>query len=316
MQKIPVAISQCLLGERVRFDGGHKHNHYVTDLLGQYLEFRPVCPEVAIGLGVPRKPIRLVVTNKTTRVRGAADPQMDVTAELTAQADQLVRNVGDIFGHIFMQNSPSCGVFGVKRFTPAGQLLDQKGRGAYAQAITERLPLLPVEEAGRLVDPVLCENFLTRVFAYHDWNVSVALAPDTQKLTSFFARYHYLIMAHYPSSWDELSGQLSMPGNIDQRCNSFFNILMTALNHIPTRTNTRRVLKTIHDALKNHLADAENDTVKQLIDAYHQGQEPLSVPLARLASYQTKVDNPYLKHQVFWEPTPDALGLRKVINAF
>ena len=117
MHKIPVAISQCLLGERVRFDGGHKHNHYITDVLGQYLEFRPVCPEVAVGLGVPRKPIRLVVIDKTTRVRGATDSHMDVTAELAAQADQLVHDSGDICGHIFMQNSPSCGVFGVKRFT-------------------------------------------------------------------------------------------------------------------------------------------------------------------------------------------------------
>ena len=317
MNRIPVAISQCLVGEPVRFDGGHKHNHYITEVLGQHLEFRPVCPEVAIGLGVPRKPVRLIVTDQGVRVRGLADSHMDVTAQLTAQADQIVHNSGDICGHIFMQNSPSCGVYGLKRYTPDGQLLDRKGRGAYAQAITENLPLLPVEEAGRLNDPVLCENFLTRVFAYHDWKIAVAIAPDAQQLTDFYARYHYLIMAHHPPSCDALRDQLSMPPeDIHQRCDNFLDILMNALNHIPSRANTTRVLKMIYEALKNHLDDAESETVKQLIDAYYQGREPLSVPLTQLSFHKLKVDNPYLIHQVFWEPTPDALGLRKMINAF
>ena len=175
---------------------------------------------------------------------------------------------------------------------------------------------MPVEEAGRLNDPVLCENFLTRVFAYHDWKIAVAIAPDTEKLADFYARYHYLIMAHHPPSCDALRNQLSMPPeDIHQLCANFLDILMDALNHIPTRANTTQILRMIHDALKNHLNDAESETLKQLIEAYYQGLEPLNVPLAQLSLHKIKVDNPYLTQQVFWEPTPDALGLRNVRSA-
>lgn len=319
MQKISVAISQCLLGEPVRFDGGHKHNHYITEVLGQYLEFRPVCPEVAIGLGVPRKPIRLVVTDKTTRVRGAIDSRMDVTGELAAQADQLVNDSGDICGHIFMQNSPSCGVFGVKRFTSAGQLLDQKGRGAYAQAITERLPLLPVEEAGRLNDPMLCENFMTRVFAYHDWNTAVANAPTAEKLTDFCARYHYLVMAHCPSAceWlDEQLASLSMAADLEEMGDHFFRVLMNALSHTATRANTTRVLQAIHERLKDRLKEAENEQLGRLIAAYQHGHEPLSIPLTQLEIHQAKTNDANLARQIFWAPFPPALGLRNNIHPF
>lgn len=318
MQKIPVAISQCLLGDPVRFDGGHKHNSYITEVLGVFLALRPVCPEVAIGLGVPRKPIRLVANVKETRVRGVADARMDVTAELAAQAEVVCAS-GDICGHIFMQNSPSCGVFGVKRFTAAGHLLDQKGRGAYARAITERLPLLPVEEAGRLSDPMVCENFLTRVFAYHDWQSRVGSAPAGEKLADFYARYRYLVMAHQPSASETLDEQLaslSMVADLDQARDDFFSVLMEALRHTATRANTTRVLQAIYARLKHHLQDAEDEQLERLIAAYQHGAEPLSVPLNRLEIHLTKIDDADLAQQVFWAPFPQALGLRDKIHPF
>ncbi len=150
MSKIPVGVSQCLLGEQVRFDGGHKRSRYLTDVLSSFIEFRPVCPEVAIGLGIPRKPIRLMVMGEETRVVGVADPSLDVTDALVAQAELAVQQMPDICGYVFMQNSPSCGVFGMKRYRTNGYTMDAKGRGAYAKRFMELMPYLPVEEAGRL----------------------------------------------------------------------------------------------------------------------------------------------------------------------
>ena len=114
MDKIPLGVSECLLGEPVRFDGGHKHNRYLTEVLGQYMAFHPVCPEVAIGLGIPRKPIRIVATDRGSRIQGVTNPDLDVTEALAAQADLAVAAMPDICGYLFMQNSPSCGVFDMK----------------------------------------------------------------------------------------------------------------------------------------------------------------------------------------------------------
>jgi uncharacterized protein YbbK (DUF523 family) len=167
VSKIPVGISSCLLGEHVRYDGGHRYDPFINQRLADYFEFRPFCPEVAIGLGIPRAPIQLVKTASGLRVKGADNPELDVTDRLAGYGQQVAQNMDDICGYIFKARSPSCGMQRVKTWREDGAPDKSDGIGVYAQAIMRALPDLPVEEEGRLDDPVLCEHFIERVFAFH-----------------------------------------------------------------------------------------------------------------------------------------------------
>lgn len=315
MSKIPLGVSQCLLGEQVRFDGGHKRNRYLTDILSEYIEFRPVCPEVAIGLGIPRKPIRLVIIGDETRVRGVQNPELDVTDALVAQAEFAAQQMPDICGYVFMQNSPSCGVFGMKRYRDNGYTADGRGRGAYAQRFMELMPLLPVEEAGRLNDAGLRDNFLARVFAYHDFKTNVALAPTAKKLIDFYSRYKYQVMAHHVPSYFTIGRYLSnLAGrDIQTSCDEFFRLFMEALTHHATRKGNTNAIMHLRGYLKEHLNTQDKQELSQLIDSYKAGMVPLVVPLTLLKHHLLKLDNPYLKSQTFWSPHPERLGLRNHI---
>ncbi len=315
MSKIPIGVSECLLGEPVRFDGGHKHNRYLTDVLADYLEFRPVCPEVAIGLGVPRRPIRLIATDTGDRVRGSIEQRLDVTDALTEQADLAADRLPDICGYIFMQKSPSCGVFGMKRYSENGQPLDSQGRGAYAARLMTRMPLIPVEEAGRLNDAGLRDNFITRVYALHDWKQSVAAAPSARKLVAFYSRYKYQVMAHHLPSYQTLGKRVAdlKSRSIEEVCADFIRQFMDALCHIANRKGNTNAMLHLRGYLKGRLNPEENAELDQLITAYKQGELPLVVPITLLKHHLLKVDNPYLKQQSFWSPHPEKLGLRNQI---
>lgn len=315
MNKIPLGVSQCLLGEQVRYDGGHKRNHYLTDVLSEYVEFRSVCPEMAIGLGVPRKPIRLVVVNEETRVRGNDNPDLDVTDALIDHAELIAQQMPDICGYVFMQKSPSCGVFGMKRYGSNGLPLDSKGRGAYAKRLMELMPLLPVEEAGRLTDVGLRDNFLARVFAYHDFKSKVAVAPTAKKLIEFYSRYKYQVMAHHVPSYFTIGRYLSnLAGRDIQECSEgFFRLFMEALSHHATRKGNTNAIMHLRGYLKAHLNTREKHELSQLIDSYKEGFVPLVVPLTLLKHHLLKLDNPYLVSQTFWEPHPERLGIRNHI---
>ncbi len=315
MTKIPVGVSECLLGEPVRFDGGHKHNRYLTEVLGQYMAFRPVCPEVAIGLGIPRKPIRIVATDRGSRILGVTNPDLDVTEALAAQADLAAAAMPDICGYVFMQNSPSCGVFDMKRYGTNGHPLDNKGRGAYAERLMALMPLLPVEEAGRLNDPGLRDNFITRVFALHDWKCAVAADPSPKKLIDFYSRYKYQVMAHHVPSYTALGKLLSDLSGREIRdvCDEFIAMFMGALGHIANRKGNTNTMMHLRGYLKGLLKPEENAELDRLIKSYQLGEIPLVVPLTLLKHHLMKVDNPYLKQQTFWAPHPEKLGLRNAI---
>ncbi len=315
MGKIPLGISQCLMGEKVRYDGSHKRNHYLMDVLAEVVEFHPVCPEVAIGLGIPRKPIRLVIKGGETRVRGIENPDLDVTGALVAHAEIVAQQMPDICGYVFIQNSPSCGVFGVKRYLPNGNPIDREGRGAYARRFMELMPLLPVEEAGRLNDAGLRENFLTRVFAYYDFKTHIAPAPTAKKLIEFYSRYKYQVMAHHVPSYFAIGRYLSnlAARDIQKSSEEFFQLFMDALKHHATRKGNTNAMMHLRGYLKEVLGTQDKQELSQLIDSYKAGHVPLVVPLTLLKHHLIKLDNPYLKSQSFWAPHPEYLGLRNHI---
>ena len=167
-KKIPIGISSCLLGELVRFDGGHKYDPLINMQLADLFEFRPCCPEVAIGLGVPREPIQLVRAGQDIRVRGVNNPNIDVTRKLEDYGNRIAREFADICGYIFKARSPSCGMEKVATWTQQGRQAESDGTGAFAAALIRAHPDLPVTDETRLQDPALREQFIESVFACYN----------------------------------------------------------------------------------------------------------------------------------------------------
>ncbi|MDT8397479.1 MAG: DUF523 and DUF1722 domain-containing protein [Pseudomonadales bacterium] len=247
MHKIKVGISSCLLGQAVRYNGGHKHSETCSGDLGRYFDYVPVCPEVGIGLGVPRKPIRLVGDPADPRAVGVENPDFDVTARLQDFGRKKAPELADLSGYIFIKGSPSCGLFRVKVYRRNGYPEATAGTGIYAKVITDSYPLLPVEEDGRLQDPVLKENFVTRVFAYAHWQALKQQGLSARRLIEFHSRYKYTLLAHDRQAYSELGRLLADAGREDPEAlgQSYFARLMQALTKKATRRTHTSVAKPI-----------------------------------------------------------------------
>ena len=215
--KPKIAISACLLGAEVRFNGGHKESRLCSQALSQHFEFVPLCPEVAIGLGIPRQPVRLVGDPVQPQAVGTVDSTLNVTQPLHDYGVEMAAAHTDICGYIFMQKSPSCGLERVKVYQDGGRPAELAGRGIYARAFCDAHPDLPVEEDGRLNDPVLRENFMTRVYAYSAWQTLLKQGITRRSLTEFHARYKYQLMAHHPVQYKTLGALLGNLGKQDPR---------------------------------------------------------------------------------------------------
>lgn len=192
--RVRVGVSACLLGDAVRYDGGHKHDMHVSDDLGRRFELVPFCPEVAIGMGVPRPAIRLTGDAAAPRALGADDPALDVTAPLTAYGERVGASIDGLSGYVFKKGSPSCGLRGVPVYAGDGRdTASGAGTGLYAAAIRRLRPLLPVEEEDRLADPALRERFVLRVQVYHRWQCLRAAGVTTGALAGFHAAHEHLL---------------------------------------------------------------------------------------------------------------------------
>lgn len=317
-ERIPVGISACLMGENVRFNGSHKRSRFCTDVLSRYFDFRPVCPEVAIGLGTPREPIRLVASSsddESPRAVGVSNPDLDVTAPLSNYADQCADSMQDLCGFILMQKSPSCGLFEVKRYLSNGHP-EGKTAGVFARRLRERLPLLPIEEAGRLNDAALRENFMVRVYAYQDWQTFLQEPLTAAGLIAFHSRYKYLVMAHSPDAYRSIGRLLSdLSGPLDRIASDYFAQLMTALAKPATRQRHTNALMHLQGYLKKNLSSADKHELRNLINEYHEGIVPLVVPLTLLKHHLNHHEelHAYARQQVYLNPHPYELGLRNTL---
>lgn len=278
---IQVGISSCLLGEEVRYNGGHKHSTLCTRDLGRYFDFVSVCPEVGIGLGVPRRPIRLVGDPADPRVVGVDNPAQDVTQAMKDFAKDKISDLGDLSGYIFIKGSPSCGLFRVKVYNEKGHPQQDSGRGVYARVVTDTYPLLPVEEAGRIQDAVLRENFVTRVFAYHNWKQLMKDGLTAHKLIDFHSRYKYTLMANNPQSFTDLGRLLADAGKEDVQAlgEAYFKGLMESLTRKASRRSNTNVLMHLQGYLKNNLSAKEKEKLGEAIEQYRNGIIPLIVPV-------------------------------------
>ena len=313
--KPKIAISACLLGAEVRFNGGHKESRLCSQALSEHFDFVPLCPEVAIGLGIPRQPIRLIGNPAQPQAVGSVDSTLNVTTPLHNYAVEMAAAHTDICGYIFMQKSPSCGLERVKVYQDGGRPAELSGRGIYARAFCDAHPDLPVEEDGRLNDPVLRENFMTRVYAYSAWQDLLKQGITRRSLTEFHARYKYQLMAHHPVQYKTLGHLLGSLGKQDPRsiAPQYFSELMKALKKCATRRTHTNVLQHISGYLKQSISPEDKQEVQQLIGQYLHGIVPLVVPLTLLKHHFRLHPDPYISRQVYLQPHPENLSLRNAI---
>lgn len=313
--RIKVGISSCLLGAPVRFNGGHKQSHLCKTVLSQYFEYIPVCPEQAIGLGTPREPIRLVGNTHNPRTVGTVNPDMDVSAALTAFGKTTAGAMTDICGYILMQKSPSCGMERVKVYQDSGHTAEHGGVGLFAAALMQAQPHLPVEEDGRLNDPVLRENFITRVFAYAKWRELLSSGLTLKKLYEFHARYKYQLMANSPADCTALGRMLaqSQKERLGVLATQYFSVFMTALKKIANRGSHTNVLQHLSGHIKHSLAADEKRELQHLISQYRDSIVPLIVPLTLLKHHFNRHPDAYVAEQVYLQPHPENLSLRNAL---
>ena len=312
--KIPVGISSCLLGERVRYDGGHKGHSYITGTLGDYFEFQPFCPEVAIGLGIPRKPIRLWRNeNKKIRCVSTSNSKLDFTEQLEDCGEAQYDWHKHLCGYILKKDSPSCGMERVKIWDDV--MPKREGVGVYAAKLIKNFPYLPVEEEGRLGDAILRENFIQRVFAMHRWFKFVSKGLSISQLVDFHARHKLILMSHDQSSYREL-GQLvagTTKESLEEDTKKYLLRFMSALKKRASRGNHVNVLQHIQGYLKVSLDADDKKELVRTIENYRKGQIPLIVPITLLNHYFRKYPNAYISNSWYMNPYPEELRLQNAI---
>jgi len=307
MKKIPIGISSCLIGQNVRFDGGHKRDAYITGSLAEFFEFHAFCPEVEIGLGTPRPTIHLIKAGMTVRCVGVKDPEFDVTERLRSRAEQQQHLHANLCGYILKKGSPSCGMERVKVYEQHQSHKD--GVGIYAQEMMRLNPLLPVEEEGRLGDAGLRENFIQRVYVYHRWKEMLETGLTPSALTQFHARHKLIIMSHndYRDMGQLLAGVTKT--NIEHIAEQYISQLMVTLKKVANRKNHVNVLQHIQGFLKKDLAADDKAELCEVIERYRKGYIPLIVPITLLKHHFRKSPDPYIEDSYYMSPYPQELRL-------
>ncbi|MCC6763139.1 MAG: DUF1722 domain-containing protein [Deltaproteobacteria bacterium] len=309
--RLRLGVSTCLLGEQVRFDGGHKHDRFLTDVLGRYVEWVPVCPELEVGMGVPREAVRLAGDVEAPRMVGVRTTR-DHTRAMRRFAAARVRQLAGLglHGYVCKRASPSCGMERVRVYGGRGAP-SRRGRGLFTAAFVEALPLVPIEEEGRLGDPVLRETFIERVFAYRRWQ-ALAASPTRAALTAFHAVHEHQLLAHSPMHYralDRLVGERKRrrPGALVASYGAAF---MAALAVPATTTKQVHVLRRLAGFCREHLDAADRRALARAIDEYRRFLAPLVVPLTLLRHHVEKHGVASLQGQTYLEPHPEELMLR------
>lgn len=308
-----LASSSCLLGEEVRYDGNHRHNAYLTRTLGEVFALRGFCPEVAIGLGIPRPPIRLVRSGEQVRVRGVQDPQQDVSEALETYARQVAADLQGVCGYLFKRGSPSCGMERVRVYDEDSGMPVAVSAGRYAATLMHMIPELPCEEEGRLMDPRLRDNFIERVFVYHRWQCYCAAGLSPALLVDFHTRHKLIVLAHDEPAYRELGRRVADAGSGDLAglARDYIRELMQALQQPATPKQHCNVLMHILGYFKPQLGSDEKQAVLAVLEDYRHGRLPLIAPLTLLRHYQRLYPHAYLDGQYYLQAEPRELILRE-----
>ncbi len=312
MERLKLGISSCLLGEPVRYDGGHRLDRFLRDTLGRYVEFVPVCPEVECGFGVPRESMHLegdpsapaLITSRTKR--DLTDRMLSWAHKRVAELEQL-----NLCGFIFKSNSPSSGMERVKVIGKNG-MPRKIGTGLFAGVFMKHLPVIPVEDDGRLNDPMLRESFIERIFVMKRWRETVEDSGNVGSLVAFHSCHKLLIMAHSAPHTAALgrlvAGAAAIQG--DELFRQYRTLLMEALKLRSTVKKNTNVLQHLMGYFKKQLSPDEKQELLEVIEHYHQEHFPLIVPITLIKHYVRKYEQPYLQDQYYLNPHPVELRLR------
>ena len=296
-----VGVSSCLLGEEVRFNGGHKRYRFLADSLDPYVEWVAYCPEVSIGLGTPREAIRLTADGRLVNRGGTADHTAAMAAlPLPAGLD----------GYVFKAKSPSCGIRAIPRYREDGVAVDHAGRGLYAARVLAAFPLLAVEDEGRLNDPGLRDSFVERIFAAARLRSFLAGAWSAGDLVGFHARHKLQLLAHDPVRYRSAGRVVAAAGTAprEQTAVVYRDLFLAAMASPASRGRNANALQHAYSRIGRELDRARRHDLVARIDAYRRGEEPLSVPVALLAHHAS--DLPWLAEQTYLRPFPAELRLR------
>jgi uncharacterized protein YbgA (DUF1722 family)/uncharacterized protein YbbK (DUF523 family) len=309
---IRIGVSACLLGEKVRYDGGHKRDPYLVESFGRYVEWVPVCPEVELGLGTPRETLRLVRISSDVRMI-VPKTGTDHTDSMRTYAARRVRELAkeDLSGYILKKDSPSCGMERVRVFDAHG-VPAKSGRGLFAEALLQHFPLLPFEEEGRLTDPRLRENFVERVFAYARLRSLFSGHWKVGDLVAFQTAHKLLLMAHSQRAYQSLGRLVAEAKSVPrEELRQHYELeFMGALREMATTKRHTNVLQHMAGYFSKHLDSDSRQELQSLLQDYSGGLVPLIVPVTLIRHYVRKFDVTYLRGQVYLEPHPKELMLR------
>ena len=314
-QKIPVGISACLLGDNVRFNGGHSNSDFCSKTMNEFFEYQKFCPEVAAGFGTPRPTLRLEGDPNNPKMTFTKKTGEDVSDVFMAASTPYLEKLSHLDGYIVMKKSPSCGMERIKVYQENGHPHMQRTSGMFTKALQERYPLLPVEEDGRLNDPALRENFLLRVFTHHDFRHSVGETPRMKDLIAFHSRYKYMVMAHSQPMYRKLGRMLSGndPRSISELKNAYFEALMTTFSKPAQRKNHCNVLMHLVGYLKHAVDVSVRKDIANVVEQYRRGEVNLATPITLVHHYLKQYGSAYINEQSYFAPYPNSLGIRNTI---
>jgi len=312
LRPIRIGISACLLGEQVRFDGGHKCNPFLTETLGRLVEWVPVCPEVECGFGTPREAMRLVRAEDGVRLL-TVKTGIDLTARMERYSRSRVAALAreDLSGYVLKKDSPSCGLERVKIYNRLGSPT-RRGRGLFAAALSDAYPYLPIEEEGRLVDPRLRDNFVERVFAYWRLRGLFNRRWTAGDLVRFHTAHKLLLLAHAPEMYRRLGRLVAGTRDVSRRNleRRYVEAFMQTFARLATARGHTNVLQHMAGYFKDRLDASSKRELTDAIADYRRGLAPLVMPLTLVRHYVRVLDVPYLAGQLYLDPYPKELMLR------
>jgi len=312
-EKIRLGISSCLLGEKVRYSGQHKYDGYLVETLGPYIDYVSVCPEVESGLPIPREAMRLVGDPDNPKLV-TTNSGIDHTERMLSYSRKRVKEleIENLSGFVFKSKSPSSGMERVKVYPEKGGPARKNGIGIFARHFMNNFPLIPVEEEGRLNDPLLRENFIERIFIMNRWQKMMNDKPRLGDLVKFHTRHKLLIMAHSPEHYRQM-GKLVADASqkpLKDILNEYITLLMESTKKRATRSKHQNVMHHILGYFKKDLTSDEKSELLELIDRYKKEQLPLIVPITLLNHYIRKYQKLYLTEQYYLNTHPIELNLR------
>lgn len=308
---INIGLSACLAGHEVRYNGGHTQSRLCLDVLSKHFTYKTFCPEVAAGFSTPRPTMRLTGNPNNPKLSFTNDDTADLTEQLTDGFKNKLSQFGELDGYILMKNSPSCGLSRIKVYQQNGYPHETRVQGLFARALQKQYPLMPIEEEGRLHDAKLFENFVLRVYAYHNFRTEVLSAPSIGNLITFHSRYKYILMAHNQTAYKKLGRILgsAKKKHIDDLVSQYFALFMEALSKPASKKNHTNALLHILGYLRKSVPAQARQNIAEVIIKYNQGVLPLITPLTLLKHYLDQYGSAYIRSQRYLNPYPDSLGL-------